>query len=232
MKNLRNVLCYSILLAFAACSQKSNIREHQIEFKNVTGSFVELDGEEVLKVERDLNALPFDNNRLVATVNEPTYAKLTDVDFENGVIEVKVLSRIQKNTPYPGSWGFIGLAYRIAANDTAFESFYVRPKVGRSSNPGARNQTVQYFAYPHYKFDRLMREASGQYETSADIGLNEWITLRVEVEGQKATLYINDKKEPTMVVDQMKGNLKGGAIGLFVDIGTEGYFKDLKITKK
>ena len=29
----------------------------------------------------------------------------------------------------------------------------------------------------------------------------------------------------------MKGKLKSGAIGLWVDIGTESYFKELNITK-
>jgi hypothetical protein len=80
--------------------------------------------------------------------------------------------------------------------------------------------------------DRINDLPGGPFETSADIGLDEWITMRIEVEGQQATLFINDKKEPTLVVKAMKGNLKSGAIGLWVDIGTEGYFKDLKITKK
>ena len=80
--------------------------------------------------------------------------------------------------------------------------------------------------------DNIGRSPGGPFEASADIGLNEWITLRIEVEGQQASLYINDKKEPSLTIKQMKGNLKSGAIGLWVDIGTEGYFKDLTITKK
>jgi hypothetical protein len=47
-------------------------------------------GKKALKIERDLKALPFDVNRLVAAVDEPTYAKLSDLDFQDRTIEVKV----------------------------------------------------------------------------------------------------------------------------------------------
>ncbi|RYE19016.1 MAG: hypothetical protein EOP45_13275 [Sphingobacteriaceae bacterium] len=207
------------------------LQNQSFELVNVTGSVVKLNGEEVLKVERDLKALPFDINHLGATVNGPLYARLKNVDFENGTIEVKVLSRIQKDTPYPDSWGFIGLAFRINENNSAFESIYLRPKVGRSANAFVRNQAVQYYSFPNYKMDNIGKTPGGPFETSADIGLDEWITIRIEVEDQHATLYINNKKEPVFTIKKMKGNLKSGAIGLWVDIGTEGYFKDLKITK-
>ena len=232
MKNIYNLLLPLSIFLLSACTHKSGIENEAFEFTNVTGSIVDLNGEKVLKVERDLKALPFDINNLAATVDGPQYAKLKNADFENGTIEVKVLSRIQKNTPYPDSWGFIGLAFRITDNNSAFESIYVRPKVGRAANEGARNEAVQYFSYPNYKMDNIGRTPGGPFEASADIGLNEWITMRIEVQGQQATLYINDKKEPVITIKNMKGNLKSGGIGLWVDIGTEGYFKDLKITKK
>lgn len=227
-----NLLCILCLGLLAACNPETRLRDQSFEFVNVTGSVVELNGEKALKVERDLEALPFDEKQLGATVNGPLYARLKDSDFENGTIEVKVLSRIQKNTPYRDSWGFIGLAFRINSDNSAFESMYIRPKVGRVANQAVRNQAIQYYSYPNYKMDTIARSPGGPFEASADIGLNEWITLRIEVDGQEASLYINDKKEPSLTINQMKGNLKSGAIGLWVDIGTEGYFKDLTITKK
>ena len=232
MKRIHQIFLLLNLCAFAACKQKVTLQDQSFEPVNVTASVVKLDGEEVMKVERDLKALPFDINHLGATVNGPLYAKVKNSDFENGTIEVKVLSRIQKNTPYPDSWGFIGLAFRINDDNSAFESIYLRPKVGRSSNAIVRNQAVQYYSFPSYKMDNINNTQGGPFETSADIGLNEWITMRIEVQGQQATLFINDNKAPTLTIKNMKGNLKSGAIGLWVDIGTEGYFKDLKITKK
>jgi len=39
-------------------------------------------------------------------------------------------------------------------------------------------------------------------------------------------------KYSTFIVDKMLGKNKKGGIGLYVDIGTIGYFKDLKVTKR
>ena len=45
------------------------------------------------------------------------------------------------------------------------------------------------------------------------------------------TFYLNDDLQPLLVVDQMiHGKSMRGNIGFFVDIGTEAFFKDLKIT--
>jgi len=185
-----------------------------------------------LQLERDLKALPFDANNLGSTVDEPTYAKLTNLDFENGTIEVKMLSRVQDPSPFQFAQGFIGVAFRISENDSAYESIYLRPKVGRLDNQLSRNHTVQYYSYPDYKFDRLRKEAEGMYETTAPVDINEWITMRIEMNGEKAYMYINDARYSTFVVEKMKGKTTHGSIALWVDIGTIGYFKDLKVIKK
>jgi hypothetical protein len=228
-------ICFMLLLNFcviATFGQKLKLNKQEFELKNVTGSIVKLHGEQVLKIERDLKELPFDVKNLGATVDEPTYAKLANFDFENGVIEVKMLSQIQDPLPFEFAQGFIGVAFRISESDSAYESIYLRPKVGRSDNQLFRNKTVQYYAYPDYKFDRLRKEAEGKYETTAPVNINEWITMRIEVNGEKAYMYINDTKYSTFVVDKMKGRTTHGSIALWVDIGTIGYFKDLKVTKK
>jgi len=212
--------------------QKLQLHGQEFELRNVIGSVTELHGEKVLKLERDLKALPFDANNLGATVDEPTYAKLTNLDFENGTIEVKMLSRVQEPSPFQSAQGFIGVAFRISENDSAYESIYLRPKVGRSDNQLFRNHTVQYYAYPDYKFDRLRKEAEGMYETTAPVDINEWITMRIEVNGKKAYMFINDAKYSTFVIEKMKAKTTHGSIALWVDIGTIGYFKDLKVTKK
>ena len=45
-------------------------------------------------------------------------------------------------------------------------------------------------------------------------------------------MFINNAKYSNFIVDKLLGNIKKGSIGLYVDIGTVGYFKDLKVTKK
>lgn len=200
---------------------------------NVTGEIIKFQGSQVLKIERDLTALPFDSTNVEATVDERHYAGLTGLnDFENGTIEVKMYSQLQSPPPYSGIAGFIGVYFKIQENDSAFESIYVRPKVGRVNNQLFRNHAVQYISYPHYKFDTLRKIAPFKYEGSAPVALNEWITMRIEVNGETAEMFINNMKYSSFIVDKMLGKNKQGAIGLYVDIGTIGYFKDLKVTKK
>lgn len=95
-----------------------------------------------------------------------------------------------------------------------------------------RNHAVQYFSYPHAKFDTLRKSNPVKYEGSAPVALNEWITMRIEVNGGTAEMFINNLKYSSFIVDQLLGKTKKGSVGLYVDIGTIGYFRDLKVTKK
>lgn len=223
------VLCSAVCVSRAAAGETVVWEGRTFETVSVKASIVTLRGEQVLKVERDLGALPFDAARLEETVDDRHYLKLKGFEFTDGIFEVKVLARVQQPTPFPAAQGFIGVYFRARADDSAWESIYLRPNAGRSDHQLVRNHTVQYFAYPGFKFAALRKEAGGLYETYADIGLDEWITMRIHVAGQKAELYLNDAKYPSFIVNRLKGTSRQGTIGLYVDIGTEGYFKDFKI---
>jgi pimeloyl-ACP methyl ester carboxylesterase len=194
-----------------------------IEPCQVSCSFTDWDNLPVLKVIKDPSILP---------VDEPTFAKVKGVDFRDGVIEVKVLSRLLNDAP-DYARGFIGIAFRISEDNSRFESIYIRPTNGRAEAQVRRNRAIQYFSYPNYKFDRLRKESPEIYESYADMGLDEWITLKIVVNGTMAKLYLNDNHEPSLIVNDLKhGAIHSGNIGLWVDVGTEGYFKDLKITAR
>jgi hypothetical protein len=217
-------------MTFGAHAQTIQFGGNEFEISHVNASVVRLNGEEVLRIERDLQSLPFDPKRMGATVDEPTFLKLKGVNLENGIVEVKVLGRLLPNAP-PFARGFIGLAFRINGDNSAYESIYVRPSNGRADDQIRRNHSIQYYAYPNYKFDRLRKEFPELYETYADIGLDEWITLRIEFKDKSAKLFLNDQKSPAFIVQEMLGSTTSGSIGLWVDIGTEGYFKDLKVSR-
>jgi hypothetical protein len=230
---------FVLAISFSAAAQvqrnfkRLTLGKQAFELHNVKGEIIKFQGTEVMKIERDLNALPFDSTNIEATVDEPHYAKLVGLDdFENGTIEVAMYSQLQNPPPYSGIAGFIGLYFKIQENDSAFEGLYVRPKVGRINNQLFRNHAVQYISYPHYKFDTLRKIAPFKYEGSAPVALNEWISMRIEVNGETAEMFINNMKYSTFIVDKMLGKNKKGGIGLYVDIGTIGYFKDLKVTKR
>ncbi len=180
------------------------------------------EGEEVLRVVKSEKIMEFDEN---------TYAKVNNISFHNGVIEVKMLSRLLPDAP-DFARGFIGIAYRINDDDTKFESFYVRPTNGKQcDDPIRKAHGCQYFSYPKYTFAYFREHDITNYEAPVDIELNEWIKLKAIIEGAHAEFYVNDEDTPVLVVDDMKhGSNLTGSIGLFVDIGTEAFFKDLKIT--
>jgi hypothetical protein len=224
--------CGLVLNMTGAIAQKFTWDKHEFESVNTKVEIVSMDGAQVLKVERDLVASPFDKKNIDASTDGPTYVKLTNVDIENGTIEVKMLSRIMENSPFPAARGFIGVAYRVDPENKNFDAIYLRPSNGRADDQLRRNHTVQYFSYPGNTFSRLRKEANGLYETYADIGLNEWIDVRIEFQNEKAVLYINNQKSPSFIVTKMLGTSKKGSIALWVEIGTIGYFKDLKVTKK
>ena len=179
-----------------------------------------LDGNQTIRVTKD---------PAITQVDEPTFAKLVDSDFKNGIIEVKVLSKLFADAPDIAR-GFIGVAFRIDQSNSRFEGIYIRPTNGRADDQLRRNRSMQYFSYPDFKFDRLRNESAGMYESYADMGLNEWIKLKIEVKGEKAKLYLNESAQPVLVVNDLKhGTDSSGGIGLWVDIGTDGYFTDLRI---
>ncbi|WP_367756162.1 hypothetical protein [Flavobacterium sp. WC2430] len=226
------ILSILILQITGLFAQKFTWDKHEFEAVNTKAEIVNMDGVQVLKVERDLIAFPFDEKNIDTSTDGPTYVKLTNVDMENGTIEVKMLSRIMENSPFPAARGFIGVAYRVNQENKNFDAIYLRPSNGRANDQLKRNHTVQYFSYPENTFGRLRKEATGLYETYADIGLNEWIDVRIEFQDEKAVLYINNQKSPSFIVTKMLGTSKAGSIALWVEIGTVGYFKDLKVTKK
>ena len=161
--------------------------------------------------------------------DQPTFVKIKGIDFKTGTIEVKILSRLLKNAP-DFARGFIGVAFHINDSNSRFECIYLRPTNGRADDQLRRNHSIQYFSFPDYSFERLRKEAPGEYESYADMGLDEWITMKIQVKEKQAKLYLNGNKQPSLIVNDLKlGDNVSGTVGLWVDVGTEGFFKELKV---
>lgn len=180
-------------------------------------------GKSVIKVIKDST---------IKEVDEPTFVRIKDLTFKDGIIEVNVLSRLLK-TASPTDRGFIGVAFRINEDNSRFECIYIRPTNGRAEDQLRRNHSIQYFSFPNYKFQRLRKESPEMYESYSDMGLNEWTKLKIIVKGNQAKFFLNNNKHPSLIVNDLKhGAYASGSIGLFVDGCTEGYFSDLKVTEK
>lgn len=162
--------------------------------------------------------------------DENTYARVTDLEFHNGTIEVKMLSRLLPDAP-DFARGFIGIVYRASREDSEFESFYVRPTNGRGCTDSVRKaHGCQYFSYPGYTFSYFREYGITKYEAPVDVAVNEWFTLKAVIEDERAEFYINKGEKPVLVVNDMKhGKGCHGSVGIFVDIGTEAFISEIKV---
>ncbi len=162
-------------------------------------------------------------------VDRPTFVVLP-VDLENGTISVDILGRLRPDAPETAR-AFAGIAYRIADGGQRFECVYLRPLNGRKVNPPPPRHTraIQYFAYPDWGFDRLREQhPDGRYEAGADIGPEEWINLRIGIDGVRVEVHVNDAL--ALLIEKAKAEPASGAIGLWVDIGTQAFFSNLRVT--
>lgn len=223
---------HKILLLFILLNSAGVLGLHSQTIKADKNNFVASKAYISIETLMGKQAVRVVKDSTVNIADAPSYARVKGIEMKNGTIEVKVLSRLLKNAA-PGSRGFIGVAFRINENDTRFESIYIRPTNGRADDQVRRNHSTQYFCYPDYPFNRLRQESPEKYESYADMELNRWITLKIEVKDSAAKLYIDGNKQPCLIVNDLKlGANNKGTIGLWVDGGTEGYFSDLKIVKK
>lgn len=200
-------------------NMKIDFKKAEISALHTSVKHVALNGEYALCVVKAEKLNEYDIN---------SYAKIIGSDFHNGTIEVDVRSRLLPDAPAL-SRGFIGIAFRIAEGDDHFESFYIRPTNGRCEDSERKGHAVQYFSFPEYTFSYFREKGITKYEAPADIGLDEWISLRAEIHGGCGHFFVNGIL--VLTVEEMKlGESAHGAVGLFVDIGTEGFFKNLRIT--
>jgi hypothetical protein len=219
----RFLFIIGLILSMNSYSQTIRLDSTRLEAVKVSMSIEKLMGSKVVKAIKDSSVKEFD---------EPTFVRIKGTNFKNGTIEVKVLSRLVKNAP-DFARGFIGVAFRINDSNTKYESIYIRPTNARADDQVRRNHSIQYYSYPDYKFDRLRKESPERYESYSDMEMNKWINLRIEVKGAQAKLFINKNQQPSLVVNDLKhGANASGAIALWVEIGTEGFFTDLKIIKR
>ena len=163
--------------------------------------------------------------------DENTYAFLNTSHFHNGTIEGIFQSRLLKDAP-DHARGFLGIVFRAAPDSSEFESFYVRPTNGRNcTDPVRKAHGCQYFTFPGYTFSYYREFGITDYEAPVGLDLNEWFTLKAVIDEDTATFYVNDTK--ALYVPHLKhGTGTYGHVGIFTDIGTEGYVKDLTVLCK
>jgi len=150
--------------------------------------------------------------------------------FHNGIIDLEVAGKPGAGAPGDAR-GFVGVAFRVSHDASKYECFYLRPTNGRVDDQLRRNHSAQYISFPDYEWNRLRTEAPGQYESYVDLVPGEWTKIKVEVSGVKARLYVNGAPQPVLVVNDLKLGDNTGGLALWIGVGTEAYFANLRLSE-
>jgi hypothetical protein len=167
--------------------------------------------------------------RLTRDTEKNGFALLRGTDFQDGTIEADIALKI--TTP-PGvrNPGFVGIAFRSRSDASHFELFYLRPGNASSNDQAMRNHSAQYASEPDFDWYKLRREWPWVYEAYADLKLETWMKVKIEVKGRSAKLYLNGSENPSLVVDGLKGADLRGAVALWGSQGQEAYISNVRIT--
>ena len=99
-----------------------------------------------------------------------------------------------------------------------FEAVYFRPFNFMRDDKSYRVHAVQYVAWPDHTWEKLRSAKPGVYESSVKPipDPSGWFHARVDVTKQKVSVWVDDAKDPCLVVDRLM-NHKQGKVGLWVD---------------
>jgi hypothetical protein len=192
----------------------------QLKLVNVKAETVNFKGRKAMRVSDAAAAGTGDEERLVI---------LSKTDFNDGVIEVDLSGEPGPNAG-EGARGFVGMAFRVAADASRFECFYLRPTNGRAEDQVRRNHSAQYISNPGFPWHMLRKEFPEKYETYVDLVAGEWTKVKIEVRGEKARLYVNGVEQPTMLVNDLKQKQSKGAVALWIGPGTVAHFSNVRIS--
>jgi len=149
--------------------------------------------------------------------------------FHNGTIEVDVAGK-PRTGAVADARGFVGLAFRVSSDGSSYECFYIRPTNGRADDQLRRNHSTQYISMPDYPWSKLRKESPGQYESYVDLAPSEWTKIKIEVSDVKGRLYVNDSTQPALIVNDLKRGDSQGSVALWIGMGTEAYFANLRLS--
>jgi len=152
---------------------------------------------------------------------------IRDFEFKNGAIECDLRGG-----------AYLGIAFRIR-DGSKYELFYFRPpKVEGWQN------TIQYVAQGmknYNSWEWIRKNHPGRYETGVvPIPANkpdkhwwndpnpfadEWFHVKVIVSEKEAKVFVNDNKEPSLVVSDLKYGQQSGTVGVYAWRGEFANFK-------
>jgi len=152
-------------------------------------------------------------------------AWLKDIEFSNGILEFDVRGEdIQQHS-------FVGIDFH-GQNDSTFDAIYLRPFQFKATDEILRNRSIQYISLPHFTWQVLRQQSTGKYEHSIEPtpDPNSWVKVRIVVSNPTISVYINNNKAPSLIIEKAT-QTSSGLVGFYVADTSGGDFANLTITK-
>ncbi len=231
MNRIAVLLMIVVLPQFSLCQETPYEQQSfplnstkNLEFVNVKGTVVQHQGKTALRVICD--------KKSTESEELETMVVIPGIGFRDGIIEVEV-----SGEPLPEAFaqarGFVGIAFRVnKENSSQYECFYLRPSNGRANIQAQRNHSIQYISHPEYPWYRLREETPEMYESYVDLVPGKWTRIKIEVSGSMAKLYVDDAKQPSLIVNDLKHGESGGTIALWQHVSTLAHYRNLTVTAK
>ena len=148
---------------------------------------------------------------------------LKNKKFSTGTIEIELKGQdvFQKS--------FLGIAFN-GQNDSTYEAIYFRPFNFHAKDSVRRIHAVHYIAHPKYTWKHLREFRNAEFEKGINNAPNPngWFHAKIVVLPTSVNVYVDNKQEPSLVVNRLVSNKKG-TIGLFLGDGSGGEYKNLNI---
>ena len=182
------------------------------------------DARKLRVVNREATKLPDRNGVRLSSRMGHGVAWVEGTEFRDGTIEVDIRGREGLQQHY------VGIAFH-RNTDTTYEAVFLRPFNFRSADPLRRQHAVQYISLPKFDFQDLRDQFPEEFESPVDAAIepDDWVKLRVVVEGGKVQIHVGSAQEVTLGVRKL-GQLDGGQVGLWVGNVSGGDFANLMIS--
>jgi len=158
----------------------------------------------------------------VAIASNIGLATVAGLEFGEGTLEIDLKGKGKQQR------SFVGVAFNVADGRT-FEAVYFRPFNFVKKDKTFRDRAVQYVSWPDHPWERLRSEHPRVFESAIKPVPDPagWFHARVEVKKHKVSVWVDNSKEPCLIVDRLTGREKG-KVGLWVD-SHEAWFSNLTI---
>lgn len=208
---------YTLITAlFFAIIQTSSATEYNVQ------ELADNDGLEMHNRATETAPEQFPSSVYLTMAQNNGVAWIKGTTFSEGTIEFEI-----KGENRPGQ-SFVGFAFHGQDNDT-YDAVYLRPF--NFQNADRKDHSLQYISLPKYEWSTLRNSHPGKYESSLNPSPKptDWVHVKLDILESHLAVYINHAVEPELIVDLINKRLAGN-VGLWVGHGSDGQFRNLKIS--